>query len=256
MVKKQLISKEHSDRSYSIEEKKPNGIGQTVQGKIKMKRMGLSNGDTQSKQASIQHNVQGRVPSVPADSPSAGSHMMQSRPVDKKEKRREEKRANRRRALANTLLPLTRKPQEHSDTLRHSEGSIQEHVFTVIDDRDHAETPLEAYRDLEPILFRLATLLGKTKNTLKIYDPYYCAGAVKRNLALLGFTDVYNKNEDFYEVQASNSCPVFDVLITNPPFSGDHMERVVQFAAKSAPRSVVTRTAQWSLDTSRCASIS
>ena len=39
---------------------------------------------------------------------------------------------------------------------------------------DHCESPLEAFEDIAPILERLAKDLGKTPETLKIYDPYYC----------------------------------------------------------------------------------
>ena len=37
---------------------------------------------------------------------------------------------------------------------------------------------------------------------LQIYDPYFCAGAVKRNLGHLGFKAVRNENEDCYKAQA------------------------------------------------------
>lgn len=41
------------------------------------------------------------------------------------------------------------------------------------------------------------------------------------------------RNEDFYAVKAAGRCPEFDVLVTNPPFSGDHLERIFRFAVKS-----------------------
>lgn len=41
------------------------------------------------------------------------------------------------------------------------------------------------------------------------------------------------RNEDFYEVKAAGKCPEYDVLVTNPPFSGDHLERIFRFAVKS-----------------------
>lgn len=43
------------------------------------------------------------------------------------------------------------------------------HAFKVDDPRDHAETPFEAYRDVEPLLFRLAQQLGTPKESLRIY---------------------------------------------------------------------------------------
>jgi hypothetical protein len=54
-----------------------------------------------------------------------------------------------------------------------------------------------------------------------------------RHLAELGFTNVYNKCEDFYAVQARGAGPEFDVLITNPPYSGDHVERILRFCVAS-----------------------
>lgn len=63
---------------------------------------------------------------------------------------------------------------------------------------------------------------------LRIYDPYYCNGAVIENLTSLGFPSVYNKKEDCYQTWASTTLyPSFDVLVTNPPYSGDHIEKLV-----------------------------
>ncbi|KAG1669685.1 hypothetical protein FOA52_002069 [Chlamydomonas sp. UWO 241] len=140
-------------------------------------------------------------------------------------RRREQKGAKRQRLLASQIgrVPPPWAPG--------APASLPKHTFEVGDPRDHAETPFEAYRDLEPLLFRLAGLQGRTKATLRVYDPYFCAGSVKRHLSQLGFTDVYNENVDFYAQQASSGVPEFDVLITNPPFSGDHMARALAFAA-------------------------
>jgi hypothetical protein len=79
-----------------------------------------------------------------------------------------------------------------------------------------------------------------------IYDPYYCDGAVIRNLNELGFTNVYNRKEDCYAVWeqqnaaatlSSNSpnshLPPFDVLVTNPPYSDNHIERLIQFISSN-----------------------
>ncbi len=124
---------------------------------------------------------------------------------------------------------------------------------------DHCETPFEAYRDVEPLLFRLATTLGKTKETLRIYDPYYCEGAsaahcfslnrvyiesvltlpfllgsMVAHLGRLGFSSVHNVNEDCYETWRTGRTPSYDVLITNPPYSADHMPRILAFCAQSA----------------------
>lgn len=47
-------------------------------------------------------------------------------------------------------------------------ATLDTHKSQVSDDRDHAETPFEAYRDLEPFLYRLAAISGKSKATLKV----------------------------------------------------------------------------------------
>ena len=96
---------------------------------------------------------------------------------------------------------------------------------------DHCETPFDAFRDVEPLLFRIAQALGRTKETLRIYDPYYCEGTMRAHLSRLGFTDVHNVDEDCYAVWEAGRTPQFDVLVTNPPFSGDHMLRALRFAA-------------------------
>jgi len=64
---------------------------------------------------------------------------------------------------------------------------------------------------------------------LRIYDPYFCNGAVQRHLAALGFPRVHNRNEDFYEVQAQGRVPPHDVVVTNPPYSGSHPQRLFGF---------------------------
>lgn len=49
----------------------------------------------------------------------------------------------------------------------------------------------------------MAAELGRTRATLRLYDPYFCAGAAKARLGSLGFTSVYNEAEDFYARAAS-----------------------------------------------------
>jgi flagellum-specific peptidoglycan hydrolase FlgJ len=102
-----------------------------------------------------------------------------------------------------------------------------EHPFET-DADDHCETSLEAYEDIAPVLDAIAKKLGKTRAELRIYDPYFCAGTVVKNLGSLGFSNVYNKCQDFYKVLEEKRVPEFDVLLTNPPYSGDHIERIVR----------------------------
>ena len=98
-------------------------------------------------------------------------------------------------------------------------------------EEDHCETPEGAYRDIEPLLFKLSRLFGKKgKDELNIYDPFFCEGAVRDHLNSLGFPNVHNVPEDFYEVQREGRIPTHDVLVTNPPFSGDHIASLLNFA--------------------------
>lgn len=49
----------------------------------------------------------------------------------------------------------------------------------------------------------------------------------------LGFESVYNKNEDFYAARESKAVPEFDCLVTNPPFSSNHIENLLEFCVTS-----------------------
>lgn len=100
---------------------------------------------------------------------------------------------------------------------------------------DHCETPFEAYADLAPYLGFLAEMLGKDRTSLRVWDPYYCAGNVKRNLRRLGFSAIHNECEDFYSIVGSSEQPPHDCIITNPPYSTepvDHVERLVKILCK------------------------
>ncbi len=100
---------------------------------------------------------------------------------------------------------------------------------------DHCETPRQSYLDILPILNKLSTSFGGEKYSMRIYDPYYCDGSVVQHLSSLGFTEVYNKKEDCYEVwENSNSPPQYDVLITNPPYSEDHIEKLMNYVTSPA----------------------
>jgi len=104
-----------------------------------------------------------------------------------------------------------------------------------IDPQDHCETPEVAHQHISLFLTYLAqNVLGKDKSELKIYDPFYCEGRVINNLSALGFTNVYNRCEDFYAVVESGTLPEFDVIITNPPYSGDHLERIIKFCVATS----------------------
>ena len=103
----------------------------------------------------------------------------------------------------------------------------------IADQQDHCETAPEAYADVSFLLKATASALNIPQPQLKIYDPYYCNGAVKNHLAALGFDTVYNANEDFYQVLESGQLPDFDVIVTNPPYSGDHPLHLLRFCISS-----------------------
>jgi hypothetical protein len=104
--------------------------------------------------------------------------------------------------------------------------------FSVTDVMDHCETGIKAFRDLKFILQAFARILNRSPTeTLSLYDPYFCTGRVKEHLARLGFPNVYNENEDFYAKINDQAVPPHDLLITNPPYSEDHMPRILEYCA-------------------------
>jgi hypothetical protein len=107
------------------------------------------------------------------------------------------------------------------------------------DPDDHCESPLEAYEDIVPLLKVIVSSGGaavrgggsrpKSPSEVKIYDPYYCNGGMVRHLNQLGYPHVYNQMEDCYEVwKTPTRYPDFDVLLTNPPYSSDHIEALMR----------------------------
>ena len=87
------------------------------------------------------------------------------------------------------------------------------HSFPVDDTADHAETPFDAYRDIEPFLFQLGLRRKRPKAKVRIYDPYYCEGRAAMHMRQLGFAAVYNRNEDFYEASTKNLCLIFIIRV-------------------------------------------
>ena len=69
-----------------------------------------------------------------------------------------------------------------------------------------------AYTDIVPVLSAIAASIGKSHSDLVIFDPFYCQGSVRSNLASLGFTNVINKK------QVPNFCIVSDVNQLGPCF--------------------------------------
>ena len=109
-----------------------------------------------------------------------------------------------------------------------SRGTANPLPFTA-DPDDHCETSPAAYKHIAPVLNLIAKALNKEPCDLQIYDPYYCAGGMVHHLNQLGFKNVYNKCEDFYASIAQEEVPAHDVVLTNPPYSGDHFDKLLKF---------------------------
>ncbi|CAM9786427.1 unnamed protein product [Pylaiella littoralis] len=114
-------------------------------------------------------------------------------------------------------------------------GNIIDYPFEV-EELDHCETSERAYADISPLLLELAAGLGKTPQELVIYDPYYCQGSTIVRLASLGFPRVHNRKEDFYEVVKNGNIPEHDVVVTNPPFSGEHVSKILSFCTREGAK--------------------
>lgn len=122
-----------------------------------------------------------------------------------------------------------RRPDDAANSSPEGPGKVAScHPFES-DPSDHAETPFVAYADVAPMISQLATALGKRPKHLGIYDPYFCEGSVIENLGSLGFDNVHNENTDAYAAWEAGSAPAHDVLVTNPPFSGDHIARFFSY---------------------------
>jgi hypothetical protein len=141
------------------------------------------------------------------------------------------------------------------------------HAF-VTNPLDHCETPLRAYEQIVGVLRMLAATniniknnkSSNDKNNVMIWDPYYCDGAVVQHLHSLGFANVWHENCDFYatirsflasdDISSSASCsgggilPDYDIFVTNPPYSDDHIEKLFAFlnGAGAAGTTIMTNT--------------
>ena len=51
------------------------------------------------------------------------------------------------------------------------------------------------------------------------------------HMQALGFHNVINMNRDFYRDVHSKAVPAHDILVTNPPYSGDHKTKLLEFLA-------------------------
>lgn len=120
------------------------------------------------------------------------------------------------------------------------------------DYNDHFETPQRAYNDIYPLLqYCLARNKNNNNNRSNeaaiIYDPYFCTGSAatlmektfasnKQSLPLPTPVRIHHKKADFYADIKQNRIPQYDVLVTNPPYSGNHKERCLEFAVDQLKR--------------------
>lgn len=111
------------------------------------------------------------------------------------------------------------------DTKEKPEVENTEFPFET-DADDHCESPLQAYKDIVPFL-NDCNERKSSNGEMFIYDPYFCNGAVIDNFKSLGFSRVYNRKEDCYKLWGTSSYPSHDLLVTNPPYSGDNIEKLI-----------------------------
>ncbi|EKX39900.1 hypothetical protein GUITHDRAFT_113893 [Guillardia theta CCMP2712] len=130
--------------------------------------------------------------------------------------------------------------QGNNSKKRHERGpkgteptsSIHNHPFPT-EYGDHFETSKVAIHDIAPILQQFAKVSGKQASSLAIYDPYYCDGAVIEHFRQEGFHNVHNLNVDCYQVwKSATTSSDFDIVVTNPPFSGDHKQKCLEHCVK------------------------
>ena len=110
-------------------------------------------------------------------------------------------------------------------------ASLGFHYPFQADRGDHCETSLRAHEDSAVFLDLVASLLGKNRSILSIFDPYFCTGTMKKNLRQLGFHTVHNKCEDVYSVIHEDRVPCHDVLVAGPPYSEMHILHLLRFCS-------------------------
>lgn len=137
---------------------------------------------------------------------------------------------------SNHIKNLDKKKKDNDEkySLRTESNSKSQWNF-ITDYNDHFETPKIAYLDLKPFIESIAHSLNKTIDQIVIYDPYYCQGNMIKFLVEIGcsINNIINHNRDFYIDIESHGIPNYDILITNPPYSGDHKLKLLNFLQTS-----------------------
>lgn len=99
---------------------------------------------------------------------------------------------------------------------------------------DHCETPRAAYEHLGSFLEVVGKMLHKDiqpTKSVRIWDPFYCNGSMKTIFQDMGFhnDNIIHQNVDFYQLIRDQTIPDHDILVTNPPYSDDHIHRLLEF---------------------------
>eukprot|EP01040_Poterioochromonas_malhamensis_P016227 gene16227-18370_t len=111
---------------------------------------------------------------------------------NKKKKKKKKKKAKvvlsgEENTTTDSVSPLNKEKSKKKQKVNHPNASSSpippsdnseekdNYPYEVVPD-DHCETPVEAYEDIAPLLHLIAKALGKTAETLSIYDPYFCEG--------------------------------------------------------------------------------
>ena len=162
---------------------------------------------------------------------SSVRHKKKKKKKDKVKKRQSENHSKSLDNIADAssaILAGARAPVKASVSSAQGGGSGSSWNFEV-NYNDHFETPLRAYTDISPVLSQIAEKIGKTKAELAVYDPYFCQGSMVQHMSSLGFHNVINRNTDFYEDIAMKRIPEYDVMVTNPPYSGEHKQKLLTY---------------------------
>ena len=123
-------------------------------------------------------------------------------------------------------------PPQQDELVRDERGRIY-HPFKT-NFNDHFETSTDALRDLLPLVEELRSLIRPScPESFSIYDPYFCAGSIRKDWCDLGFTRLFHENRCFYQDIDDGKIPNYDILVTNPPYSDDHMQRLMEFLIAS-----------------------
>ena len=120
-----------------------------------------------------------------------------------------------------------KRPREDDDEGTAIRPHVPRHPFQA-EFNDHFETDLTAIRDVLPCVEELRSIIRPNcPETFSLYDPYYCDGKIVGMWKSCGVGKIYHENRDFYKDIDDDECPKsYDMLVTNPPYSGNHIQRL------------------------------